>query len=147
MFVNSYYLQHYDEFINSSVIKLTLDESITLLWALIASPYPPGLKQSILQQMQTILTSLFISGLSTGICIKKQVAKRATITHLNPMCQGQIAFQNTYKWAMETRGPKCNSSELLCLSWLPAALIMIRSEMNELAWRHHFPIMSLWAIL
>ena len=43
----------------------------------------------------------------------------------------------TYKWAMETRGPKL--SELLCLSWLPATLMMIQSKMNELAWRHHFP--------
>ena len=52
----------------------------------------------------------------------------------------------TYKWDMETRGPKSNSSELLCLSWLPATLMMIRSKMNELAWRHHFPIISLWEI-
>ena len=29
--------------------------------------------------------------------------------------------------------------EFLCLSWLPATLMMIRSKMNELAWRHHFP--------
>ena len=47
---------------------------------------------------------------------------------------------------MKTRGPKLNSSELLCLSWLPATLMMIRSKMNELAWRHHFPIISLWEI-
>ena len=77
----------------------------------------------------------------------KQVAHKATIAHLSPMCQGQISFQKTYKWAMETRGPKSNSSELLCLSWLPATLMMIRSKMNELAWRHHFPIISLWEIL
>ena len=37
-------------------------------------------------------------------------------------------------------GPKSNSSDLLCLSWLPATLMMIRSKMNELAWRQHFPI-------
>ena len=55
----------------------------------------------------------------------KQVAQRATIAHLSPMCQGQISFQKTYKWAMETRGPKSNSSELLCLSWLPATLMTI----------------------
>ena len=42
------------------------------------------------------------------------------------------------------RGPKSISFELLCLSWLPATLMMIRSKMNELAWRHHFPIISLW---
>ena len=77
---------------------------------------------------------------------KKQVAQRATIAHLSPMCPGQISFQKTYKWAMETRGPKLNSSELLCLSWLSATLMMIRSKMNEPAWRHHFPIISLWEI-
>ena len=41
-------------------------------------------------------------------------------------------------------GPKSNSTELLCLSWLPATLMMIRSKMSELAWRHHFPIINLW---
>ena len=35
--------------------------------------------------------------------------------------------------------PKSNSSKLLCLSSLPASLMMIRSKMNKLAWRHHFP--------
>ena len=73
----------------------------------------------------------------------KQVAQRATIAHMSPMCQGQISFQKTYKWIMETRGPKSNSSKLFCLSWLPATLMMIRSKMNKLAWRHHFPITSL----
>ena len=77
---------------------------------------------------------------------REQVAQRATIAHLSPMCQGQISFKKTYKWAMETRGPKSNSSELLCLSWLPATLMMIWSKMNELAWRHHFPIIRLWEI-
>ena len=74
----------------------------------------------------------------------KQVSQRATIAHRSPMCQGQISFQKAYKWAMEARGPKSNSSELLCPSWLPATLMMIRSKMNELALRHHFPITSLW---
>ena len=41
----------------------------------------------------------------------KQVAQRATIAHLSPMCQGQISFQKTYKWAMETTGPKSNLSD------------------------------------
>ena len=40
--------------------------------------------------------------------------------------------------------PNSNSTELLCLSRLPATLMMSRSKMNELAWRHHFPIISLW---
>ena len=47
---------------------------------------------------------------------------------------------------METRGPKSNSSWLLCLSWLPATLMTIRSKMNKLAWRDHFPITGLWKI-
>ena len=55
--------------------------------------------------------------------------------------QGQV----TPKWVVWS-GPKSNSSELLCLSWLPATLMMIRSKMNELAWRQHFPIISLWEI-
>ena len=38
-------------------------------------------------------------------------------------------------------------SEILCLAWLPASLTKIRSKMNELAWRHHFPIISQWDFL
>ena len=76
----------------------------------------------------------------------QQVAQRVTIAHLSPMCHVQISLKNktTYKWAMETRGSKSNSPELLCLSWLPATLMMIQSKVNELAWKHHFPIISLW---
>ena len=59
------------------------------------------------------------------------------------MPRSNLHFKKTYKWAMETRGPKSNSSKLLCLSWLPATLMTIRSKMNELAWRHYFPIESL----
>ena len=44
--------------------------------------------------------------------------------------QGQV----TPKWVVWS-GPKSNSSELLCLSWLSATLMMIWSKMNELAWR------------
>ena len=55
--------------------------------------------------------------------------------------QGQV----TPKWVVWS-GPKSNSSELLCQSWLPATLMMIRSKMNEPAWRQHFPIISLWEI-
>ena len=55
--------------------------------------------------------------------------------------QGQV----TPKWVVWS-GPKSNSSELLYLPWLSATLMMIRSKMNELhvAWREHFPIISLW---
>ena len=52
-------------------------------------------------------------------------------------------ISKTYKWAMETRGPKSNSSVLLCLSWLPATLMTTWSKMNELECRRHVPILSL----
>ena len=55
--------------------------------------------------------------------------------------QGQV----TPKW-MAWFGPKSNLTKLLCLSWLPATLMMIWSKMNKLAWRHHFPIVSLWEL-
>ena len=56
--------------------------------------------------------------------------------------QGQVIP----KWVVWS-GPKSNSPKLLCLSWLQliqATLMMIRSKMNELAWKEHFPIISLW---
>ena len=116
--------------------------------------------------------------------INKQVAQRATIAHLSPMCQGQSApkpyaafpppqwcytkfdqdwptgfrdvqvqkceifvtqGQVTPKWVVWF-GPKSNSTKIVCLSWLPSTLMMIRSKVNELAWRHHFPIISQWEI-
>ena len=49
--------------------------------------------------------------------------------------QGQV----TPKWVVWF-SPKLNLTGLLCLSSLPATLMMIRSKMNKLAWRHHFPI-------
>ena len=55
--------------------------------------------------------------------------------------QGQV----TPKWVVWS-SPKSNLSKLLCLSWLPATLMMIWSKMNKLAWRHRFPILSLWEI-
>ena len=55
--------------------------------------------------------------------------------------QGQV----TPKWVVWS-GPISNLSELLRLFWLPATLMMIRSKVNELAWRQHFPIISLWEI-
>ena len=55
--------------------------------------------------------------------------------------QGKV----TPKWVVWF-SPKLNSTQLVCLSWLPATLMMIRSKMNKLAWRHHFPIISLLQI-
>ena len=68
--------------------------------------------------------------------------------HINLIKNGQLASgifkfkifisqgQVTSKWVVWS-GPKSNSSELLCLSWLTAILMM-----NELIWRQHFPIIS-----
>ena len=58
--------------------------------------------------------------------------------------ESNVTTSSLLKNPIETKAPISNSSELLCLSWLPATLMMIPSKMNELAWRHHFPIISLW---
>ena len=55
--------------------------------------------------------------------------------------QGQV----TPKWVVWS-SPKSNSFKLLCMSRLPATLMMIQSKLNELARRQHFPIISLWEI-
>ena len=47
--------------------------------------------------------------------------------------------QVTPKWVIWF-GPKSNSTELLCLSWLSATLMMIKTKMNKLVWRHLFPL-------
>ena len=49
--------------------------------------------------------------------------------------QGQITLK-CLVWS----GQNSNSSEIICLSRLPASLTKIRSIMNVLAWRNHFPI-------
>ena len=54
-----------------------------------------------------------------------------------------IQEQASPKWVVWP-GPKSTLYKLLRLSWLSATLMMIRSKMNELAWRQHFPIISLW---
>ena len=59
----------------------------------------------------------------------------------NLVTQGQV----TPKWVVWF-GPKSGLTKLLCLPWLPATLMMIRTKMNKLACRHHFPIISLWEI-
>ena len=51
----------------------------------------------------------------------------------------------TPKWLIRS-SRNSNSSEILWLSWLQASLTKIRTKMSELAWRHHFPIISLWEI-
>ena len=52
--------------------------------------------------------------------------------------------KTTYKWAMETRGPKSKLVPAFIAVLVPATLMMNQSKLNALAWRHHFPIISLW---
>ena len=71
--------------------------------------------------------------------------------------KGQLNLEIVY-WKFYSPTRACNSevtdpirpeSELVwdfILSWLPASLMKTRSKMNELAWRHHFPIISPWEI-
>ena len=60
----------------------------------------------------------------------------------NLIClQGHV----TPKWLIRS-SRNLNSSEMLCLSWLPASLMKIQLKKNELAWGRHFPIISLWEI-
>ena len=58
----------------------------------------------------------------------KQVAQRATIANLSPMCQGQISFQKIWTH------PSFNASFLLHES-----IKMIQSKTTEKKWKHHFP--------
>ena len=116
--------------------------------------------------------------------ISKQVAQRATIAHLSPMCQGQSApnlmqpfphpNDDTHKiWSRlanwlqryssskvwNFRHSRASNSKMSGLIrpkrelnrafmpvLIPATFLMIWSKMNKLAWRHHFPIISLWEI-
>ena len=93
----------------------------------------------------------------------KQVAQRATIAHLSPMCQGQISFQKfkliqalmlvlvTWKYQKDPiknnreKGQltpqsvmgsvrNSNSYKLLCMSSLPASMKRIRSKTAEKTW-------------
>ena len=71
------------------------------------------------KQRRVLISTIGILRNKLVFIMIKQVAQRATIAHLSLICPGQISFKKNifYKWAMETRGPKSNSSELLCLSW------------------------------
>ena len=72
---------------------------------------------------------------------------REKMRHHNMSIENLIRPQGhvTPKWLIRS-SRNSNSSEILWLSWLQASLTKIRSKMNELAWRHHFPIISLWEI-
>ena len=80
----------------------------------------------------------------------KRIGSKTTkkrLRHHNIPIENLIRPQGhvTPKWLIRS-SQNSNSSEILWLSWLPASLTNIRSKMNELAWRHHFPIISLWKI-
>ena len=64
--------------------------------------------------------------------------------HHNMSTENLIRTQGhvTRKWLFRFSW-NLNLSEILWLSWLPAGWTKIRSKINELAWRHHFPIISL----
>ena len=82
---------------------------------------------------------------SAGHYKQEQVAQSATIAHLSPMCHGQISLKKPNNIQMD-HGNQRPESELVRAFMpvlLPATLMMIRSKMNEQAWRHHFPIISL----
>ena len=48
--------------------------------------------------------------------------------------QGQLTL-----WSMVRAGRNSNSSEILCMSSLPASVRRIRWKATERRWRHHFP--------
>ena len=74
----------------------------------------------------------------TGTGKKKQKKKKnRSLDH--PQAELDIlSFQKTYKYAMETRGPKSNSSELLYLSCLVTSNFDDDSIKNE--WVSIFPL-------
>ena len=84
---------------------------------------------------------------------EKSVTKISNVWKVNWTWRFHMYIENlirpqghvTQKWLIRSSW-NSNSSEILCLSWLPASLTKIRSKLNELAWRHHFPIISLWEI-
>ena len=128
----------------------------------------------------------------------KQVAQRATIAHLSPVCQGQMSwFSNLFetylkvmkpkgldelcattsdlanqtrieikkqifwsstnrtwhplikkknKWAMETRGPQSTRPSYYACPGYQQLWWWFDQKMTELAWKHYFPIISLWEL-
>ena len=88
-----------------------------------------------------------MSSLSASI---KRIGSKTTKKrwrHHNMSTENLIRPQGhvTPKWLIWS-SRNSNSSEILWLSWLPASLTKIWSKMNKLAWRYHFPIISLWEI-
>ena len=111
------------------------------------------LRRKLFLAYQTRVFSIFTSADKSYLTypfptcgMDKQVAQRATIAHRSPMCQGQISFK---KKQQHINGPLKPEAQIELVRafmpvLVPATLMMIRSKMNELALRHHFPILSLW---
>ena len=84
---------------------------------------------------------------------KKSVTKNSNVWKVNWTWRFHMSIENlirpqgqvTPKWLIGS-GQNSNSSEILCLSWLPASLTKVWSKINGLVWRHNFPIISLWEI-
>ena len=71
--------------------------------------------------------------------IKNEGARVCTTININfSDAQGQIIPE----WVVVS-GQNLNSSKLSCMYSLPARMKMIQSNMEELEWSQHFPIMSL----
>ena len=80
----------------------------------------------------------------------EQVAQRATIAYLSPMCQGQILFKKSgdtdvldaqgqlIPQSVVGSGRNSNSFKHLCMFLLPASMKMIGSKTAEKTWRHCF---------
>ena len=55
--------------------------------------------------------------------------------------QGQLTPSSVVR-----SGQNSNSSEILCMSLLPASIKRIGSKATEKRWRHRFPIISQWGL-
>ena len=61
-------------------------------------------------------------------CKSYQNWRRYRVHNIFSSAQGQVTLKS-----MDKRGRNWNSSEILCLSWLPVSLMMIRSQLKALS--------------
>ena len=71
--------------------------------------------------------------------IKNEQASMETFSHCKSMgffldAQGQLTPKSVVRSCQNS-----NSSEILCMSSLPASIKRIRSKITEKRWRHRFP--------
>ena len=72
--------------------------------------------------------------------VKNEDARVFTTLYINfSDAQGQITLESVV-----VSGQNLNSSQLSCMSFLPARMKVIESKMKKLEWSQHFPIISLW---